>query len=1427
MVTITELPRRAERRGTQAGHSEPGHAEDGNCEARDSEARDTAPRHASDPGADETPRWMPVRAGIMNVWRYYDETFSFDNGRLLLRGPNGSGKSKALEVLLPFLFDANLRANRLSTFGTSERTMHWNLMGDGYEPATRVGFVWLEFGRGEGEKRAWFTCGARLQASKHTSTVQPDFFTTTRRIGADLALVDGANIPLTRGALAEALGGDGELHPSAADYRSDVRRTLFPDMSEQRYDALIQALLQLRTPKLSQHLDPAVVSSLLSRALPPLGQAEISELAEGFERLDRQREQLVKLDAEVDAATQLLGSARRYAQRVLRSSSDAVIKATSTMTKLTREAGESETRHDQAVAERTELDEKQRTAAESAADHAARIEALQASDSYREGQQLDRLREQTRTARDQAEQRQHGAARRRQAATDADQGADQAHQATAARLAAADDARHDAERVAERASMSGTLTHVVDAVDGGVTAGRSLLAAAIESREHQIDDVRQALGTHADSVRDRQRTEEDVRAAVDAEGSAVVDVTAAGVAYDAALGEQERRLAAWADQLTEIRVDRADLLGAVASEPAVGEIVGAAVSRAREGIAGQETSARTVRDEHNRARTDVESELALRRARTELVPDPPATRTADREAMAGAPLWRLVRFADGLDEPTQAGIEAALQASGLLDAWVTPTGGVLLDGGHDIFAIAGAPSAETGGGVSNVVGASGGVSGGSSVGNGNGDAERLAPGRGTLGEVLVAEPDVPVGADVIARLLSSVGYGSQLPSAGTAAISADGRWRLARLTGSWSVSQAAHIGATARERARLARIAALEAQLAQIEAEIAAVDAELDALTQRRRTVAAEQQARPDYHSLNAAEARYRETETRLAAAKERVSVQRGRLADAEAAVAAALRRLSTVAASNGLPAEEQALSRLSRTLGELRTAGDLWLEALSELRHAQARSDTLTDVARRAVEAAAEDEAAAAEAQAQARRLLVQLEAVEGSVSAPYLELLAEIDRERAAHGDAQRSAAALQRSVADLADRIGELRERRRADVEKRDEALAVRDSAAGRFRQLAGSILIEDAGAEVVLTGADGVRATLDAARNLAAVWSGVPYERKNVADAGARLTEAVHQVRELLAERAELEIDTDDDVHLVTAGIDGARLSVAALLDQLRADRDRGQADISAAERELFDKTLTGDTRRHLAARIRQAGELVDRMNHNLTQVRTASNISVKLTWQVDKSLPSGTAAARDLLLKDPVRLRDEDRNALHVFFRERIDEARAANTAASWEQQLAEVFDYTAWHQFLVRIDRRDGNGWQELTKRLHGALSGGEKAIALHLPLFAAVCAYYESVPEAPRLIMLDEVFVGVDAPNRGQVFGLLAALNLDLVLTSDHEWCTYRELPGIAVHQLTRGVDSDDAVTTARFVWTGAALLPDADVGSDAPDGSGEGSLW
>jgi hypothetical protein len=103
------------------------------------------------------------------------------------------------------------------------------------------------------------------------------------------------------------------------------------------------------------------------------------------------------------------------------------------------------------------------------------------------------------------------------------------------------------------------------------------------------------------------------------------------------------------------------------------------------------------------------------------------------------------------------------------------------------------------------------------------------------------------------------------------------------------------------------------------------------------------------------------------------------------------------------------------------------------------------------------------------------------------------------------------------------------------------------------------------------------------------------------------------------------------------------------------------------------------------------------------------------------------------------------------------------------------------------------------------------------LPLFAAVAAHYQAAPAGPRVILLDEVFVGVDSANRGQVFALLSALDLDLMLTSDHEWCTYTELSGISIHQLITGDDGDDAVTTALFTWNGHELMPADSAGSTA----------
>ncbi|MCZ9345703.1 hypothetical protein NGM37_49015, partial [Streptomyces sp. TRM76130] len=101
----------------------------------------------------------------------------------------------------------------------------------------------------------------------------------------------------------------------------------------------------------------------------------------------------------------------------------------------------------------------------------------------------------------------------------------------------------------------------------------------------------------------------------------------------------------------------------------------------------------------------------------------------------------------------RAGLEAALEASGLLDAWVCPDGTALRADGHDVLLSPTAP-----------------------------------PAGGTLADVLRPAVDhgdpwaSAVSERTVARLLAGVGLGS----GGDTWVSADGGFRVGALTGSWS-----------------------------------------------------------------------------------------------------------------------------------------------------------------------------------------------------------------------------------------------------------------------------------------------------------------------------------------------------------------------------------------------------------------------------------------------------------------------------------------------------------------------------------------------------------------------------------------------------------------------------------------------------------------
>ena len=87
---------------------------------------DSAPAVLPEPGRAD--RWQPLRAGLLNLYRYDYEEFHFAEGRLLLRGNNGSGKSRVLALQLPFLLDGEVSPARVEPDGDAAKRIEWNLL---------------------------------------------------------------------------------------------------------------------------------------------------------------------------------------------------------------------------------------------------------------------------------------------------------------------------------------------------------------------------------------------------------------------------------------------------------------------------------------------------------------------------------------------------------------------------------------------------------------------------------------------------------------------------------------------------------------------------------------------------------------------------------------------------------------------------------------------------------------------------------------------------------------------------------------------------------------------------------------------------------------------------------------------------------------------------------------------------------------------------------------------------------------------------------------------------------------------------------------------------------------------------------------------------------------------------------------------------
>lgn len=154
----------------------------------------------------------------------------------------------------------------------------------------------------------------------------------------------------------------------------------------------------------------------------------------------------------------------------------------------------------------------------------------------------------------------------------------------------------------------------------------------------------------------------------------------------------------------------------------------------------------------------------------------------------------------------------------------------------------------------------------------------------------------------------------------------------------------------------------------------------------------------------------------------------------------------------------------------------------------------------------------------------------------------------------------------------------------------------------------------------------------------------------------------------------------------------------------------------------------------------------------------------------------------LLADDAQLMRAEDYERLSAHFRSRIEHERLfmeeKGQDVNYMELIRNVLDFRNWFEFSLHY-RYSGKPLQEMTVSRFNTFRGGERALSLYIPLFAAVAAQYQKAGnQTPRILALDEAFAGVDNSNISEMFVLLEKLEFGYILNSQALWGCYDTVP-------------------------------------------------
>lgn len=1337
-------------------------------------------------------RWKMHKLGFLNFWLYDKEEFILDNGHILLRGSNASGKSITTQSFIPFLLDGNKSPERLDPFGSRDRKMDYYLLGDG-EREESTGYLYLEFKKECLDEYLTIGIGMRAQKGKNIDfwgfclcdgrRIEEGGILLYERLGKQL-------LSLSKQKLKNLINDTDNWVESPGAYKQLVNDRVFHFRDIRQYDQLIQLLIKVRTPKLSKEaFRPTAVKAVLKESLQVLTDEDLSAMVSTMERMDSLEDTLRDYRTAMRDAGIIRNEYTRYNQYMLGKKGQAYLEA---QEKTMRLKNQLQTEEDKLTVQETERSACEQAKSEAASrlaqataqkaamgedDLTAQRERLEREEADRKNYQtqLDESTANAQKLQEQIDRReiklrdQTQAAQNQRATMHAGLRELESQNAILVMGAAHKDyvLQLSAERPADFQGIHSALQSRKKQISDTLNALRKLEFAnkQYDTACQVLDEARSRESAARTTVRDAQAQEREERDRLIEEFTRRQALNAEFVFPEDEFLVLRQALAKY-DAPADWSPIREQLDDCVQRQRTV-------LQDAKQRVKAELTSLQDEYDTHQRERNQILNNPEPVPARSSQIQ---ATRT--QLIMQGIPhaaFYEAVDFSPDLSQAARNQLEAQLADAGLLDALIVPEAELphiqeLLQQYPDRFLLPGPPAADP---------------------------------------ITSLQPDGdPRYREMTAVCLRSI---SQSDLSAHTALLPDGRFKCGLINGySQTEEPAGFIGAAARHENRMRQLNALEQKLSAIQVRLNEKRQVVAELTGRMETLQDERRGMP--------------TAIDLDQALGMLSNANKELADAEAAA----QKLSDTeqVARRAVAQQEQECRTLSFGLlyernieayEEALDAADAYLTVLTGVSQTATELHSTLQMVTDTEDSIADQRDQLDVQQKANRNAKLLIERTEAAIQGIQAILDRPENRERA-------------KRLEELAQEIKSQEERER-DADRRsavlDSEIPTTRSQIQLRRQTLTEAVMDEQDYETYFTeelalgfGAFHTDSAVSACANEAqSKIQASDRDRTQIQIEDSLRNNYQQHNNALLKYQPKIELVFDPPSReamlrqrlCITLQRDGKELSLQEFIGRLQADIDTTTMLLEEKDRELFEDILTETISHKLRARISESLQWTKDMTAMMGTLKTSMGLVFSLDWKAKKATDAeelDTAQLVQLLSKDRALLTAEDSKRVSSHFRAKVRKAR--QTAAENELQtnyadlIREVLDYREWYEFLL-FYQRDGESKKELTDRIFNKFSGGEKAMAMYVPLFASVSAQYQKGGECcPMLLALDEAFAGVDDKNINAMFELVDVLNFDYIMNSQALWGCYAGVKSLDIAELHRPANAQ-VVTILRYHWDGA----------------------